>query len=84
MQSVLITTNVESHSGEVYSMQDYIWDPYNTGQINQLDKAQRRAARFTTKNYTDRQPGSVTQMVTQHGWEPLQGRRVNDPPPFAI
>ena len=40
--------------------------------------------RFTTKsarlarsnNYTDRQPGSVTQMVTQLGWEPLQVRRV--------
>jgi myo-inositol-hexaphosphate 3-phosphohydrolase len=28
-----------------------IWDPYNTGQINQLEKVQRRAARFTTKNY---------------------------------
>ena len=53
-----------------------IWDPYNTGQINQLEKVQRRAARFTTKNYTDRQPGSVTQMVTQLGWEPLQARRV--------
>jgi hypothetical protein len=53
-----------------------IWDPYNTGQINQLEKVQRRAARCTTKNYTDRQPGSVTQMVTQHGWEPLQVRRV--------
>jgi hypothetical protein len=31
-----------------------IWDPYNTGKINQLEKVQRRAARFTTKNYTDR------------------------------
>jgi ribosomal protein L31E len=49
-----------------------IWDPYNRGQINQLEKVQRRAARFTTTNYTDRQPGSVTQMVTQPGWEPLQ------------
>jgi hypothetical protein len=28
------------------------------------------------KNYTDRQPRSVTQMVTQLGWEPLQVRRV--------
>ena len=28
-----------------------IWDPYNTGQINQLEKVQRRSARFTTKNY---------------------------------
>ena len=32
-----------------------IWDPHNTEQINQLEKVQRRAARFTTKNYTDRQ-----------------------------
>jgi hypothetical protein len=29
-----------------------------------------------SNNYTDRQPGSVTQMVTQLGWEPLQVRRV--------
>jgi hypothetical protein len=31
---------------------------------------------YTTKNYTDRQPGSATQVVSQHGWEPLQVRRV--------
>ena len=53
-----------------------IWDPHKTGQIDQLEKVQRRAARFTTRNYTDRQPGSVTQMVTNLGWEPLQVRRV--------
>ena len=53
-----------------------IWDPHNIGQINQLEKVQRRAARFTTRNYTDRQPGSVTQMVKNLNWEPLQVRRI--------
>ena len=53
-----------------------IWDPHNSGQIEQVEKVQRRAARFATRNYTDRQPGSVTQMVNNLGWEPLQVRRV--------
>jgi hypothetical protein len=35
-----------------------------------------RAARFVTRNYHDRHPGSVTQMVQQLQWEPLQVRRI--------
>ena len=31
---------------------------------------------FVTRNYHDRHPGSVTQMVQQLQWEPLQVRRV--------
>jgi hypothetical protein len=33
-------------------------------------------ARFATRNYHDRHPGSVTQMVQQLQWEPLLVRRV--------
>ena len=51
-----------------------IWDPHNIGKIDQLEKIQRRAARFTTRNYFDRQPGSVTNMIVKLGWEPLQVR----------
>ena len=52
------------------------WDPWNSGNIQQVEKVQRRAARFVTRNYHDRYPGSVTQMVQQLQWEPLQVRRV--------
>ena len=52
------------------------WDPWNSGNIQQVEKVQRRAARFVTRNYHDRHPGSVTQMVQQLQWEPLQVRRV--------
>ena len=53
-----------------------IWDPHTTRQVTQIEKVQRRSARFVTRNYWDRQPGSVTNMVTSLGWEPLQVRRV--------
>ena len=52
------------------------WDPWNSGNIQQVEKVQRRAARFVTRNYHDRHPGSVTQMVQQLQWETLQVRRV--------
>ena len=41
------------------------WDPWNSGNIQQVEKVRRRAARFVTRNYHDRHPGSVTQMVQQ-------------------
>jgi hypothetical protein len=45
---------------------------------SRMDLGKRSFGRHPSwfKNYTDRQPGSVTQMVTQLGWEPLQVRRV--------
>jgi hypothetical protein len=49
---------------------------WNSGNIQQVEKVQRRAARFVTRNYHDRHPGSVTQMVQQLQWETLQVRRV--------
>ena len=44
------------------------WDPWNSGNIQQVEKVQRRAARFVTRNYHDRHPASVTQMVQQLQW----------------
>ena len=41
-----------------------IWDPHTIRQVTQLEKVQRRAARFATRNYWDPQPGSVTSMVS--------------------
>lgn len=45
-------------------------------QVHQLEKVQRRAARFATKNYHDNHHGSVTQMLQDLHWEPLQTRRL--------
>ena len=53
-----------------------VWDPHTTGQIKQIEKVQRRAARFATRNYYDRTPGSITSMVTNLKWEPLAFRNV--------
>ncbi|KAK3104780.1 hypothetical protein FSP39_009959 [Pinctada imbricata] len=52
------------------------WDPWSSKHIHQLEKVQRRAARFVTRNYHDRHPGSVTQMLKDLHWEPLQIRRL--------
>ena len=51
------------------------WDPYISDQINQLDKVQRRAARFVSDNYRDKTPGCITAMVKSLGWERLKERR---------
>ena len=39
-----------------------VWDPYHKCQINQLEKIQRRAARFVLHNYS--RESSVTRMLT--------------------
>jgi hypothetical protein len=39
------------------------WDPYTCDQINQLDKVQRRAARFVSNNYRDKTPGCHSDKV---------------------
>ena len=41
-----------------------VWDPVTQKNIQLLEQVQRRAARYVFNNYSDRQPGCVTQMVT--------------------
>ena len=53
-----------------------IWDPYHQTNIKALESIQRRAARFATRNYYDRTPGSVTSMLNNLQWESLEARRV--------
>ena len=55
-----------------------IWDPYNQQEIQQLEHVQRQAARFATGNYYSRDPGRVTSMLHQLGWEPLEHRRARN------
>ena len=50
-----------------------VWDPYEIGDINQLEMVQRRAARFVCNRYRNR--SSVGSMLDMLEWEPLQTRR---------
>ena len=52
-----------------------VWDPTNRKKIGNLEKVQKRAARFIFNNYTDRTPGCVTRMVESLKWEKLEERR---------
>ena len=56
-----------------------IWDPHQQKYVAKIEMVQRRAARFVKNiphRYTGPQP-SVTAMVNQLGWKPLQERRHN-------
>jgi len=48
-----------------------IWDPHQQKYIDKLEMTQRRAARFV-------KPVSVSAMVSDLGWEPLQTRRLHN------
>jgi hypothetical protein len=43
-------------------------------QISQLDSVQRRAARFVSNNFQDREPGAVTSIISNLKWESLEQR----------
>ena len=53
-----------------------VWDPYQQTQTQKLEKVQRRAARFVQNNYS--REASVTNMMTDLKWQPLQHRRTAD------
>ena len=50
-----------------------VWDPYLEGDIQRIEKIQRKAARFVKKDY--QKTSSVTSMLKDLGWETLQQRR---------
>ena len=58
-----------------------IWDPHTKDKISQIEKVQRRAARWTTSNYDYR--SSVTSMIENLGWRTLEQRR-SDPPLMPV
>ena len=51
-----------------------VWDPFRKCHINALEMVQRKAARFATSNYT-REPGTVTTILQNLGWQTLENRR---------
>jgi ribonuclease P/MRP protein subunit RPP40 len=50
-----------------------VWDPYQMNHISQLERVQRRAARYVCNRYHN--TSSVTGMLSGLGWESLQERR---------
>ena len=54
------------------------WDPTSSEGIVKPEKVQRQSARFVHGNYSERDPGYVTPMVSDLGWETLESRRKKD------
>ncbi|XP_072051838.1 uncharacterized protein [Amphiura filiformis] len=50
------------------------WDPHTIGHCKQLDRIQRSAARFVKHNY-EKSEGTVTKILRDLEWPPLQDRR---------
>jgi len=50
-----------------------VWDPHEKGDIHRLDMVQRQAARYVKNKYHNR--SSVTDMLADLQWKPLQERR---------
>ena len=54
-----------------------VWDPQHKNHIDQLEKIQKRAARFITQNY-EFSPGNTRKNMDILGWVPLQERRARN------
>ena len=52
-----------------------IWDPHLQKDVDKLEKIQRQAARFITRDYFSRDPGCVTKMLKDLELPTLQDRR---------
>ena len=52
-----------------------VWDPYYQQDIEKLERVQRQAARFITKDYRTREPGCVNRMLQDLNLPPLVERR---------
>ena len=52
-----------------------VWSPHTATDINKLEPAQRRAARWVTRDY--RYTSSVTSMLKDLNWRPLDQRRID-------
>ncbi len=50
-----------------------VWDPYQIKNISNLEKVQRKAARFVKQDYS--KYNSVTRMIHELGWKNVQDRR---------
>jgi hypothetical protein len=51
------------------------WCPYRVRDMKSLERIQRQAARFCKNNYS-REEGTLTQILSELGWETLETRRL--------
>ena len=54
------------------------WDSYMDNLSNEIEKIQRRAARFVISDYQNYELGSVTRLLKDLGWKSLKNRREVD------
>ena len=54
------------------------WDPHTDNLPNEIEKIQRRAARFVTSDYQNYELGNVTTLLKDLGWKLLKIRREVD------
>jgi hypothetical protein len=69
-------TKIRCYTTVVRPLVEYcgvVWDPYTQTNIQELEKVQRRAARYVFSDY--RRTVSVTEMLQQLQWRSLQERR---------
>ena len=59
---------------QILEYRSSVWDPHYDGLNEELEKVQKRAARFVTRNYTFGE-GSMTDILAELKWETLQKRR---------
>ena len=52
-----------------------VWDPHLKKHVKQIEGVQRRAARLV-KNFYTREPGTVTNLLNELNWIPLEVRRI--------
>ena len=74
-------THVKKQCYEVYvrpilEYSSTVWDPYHRNEIDILEKVQRRAARFTSKNFNPNVDSGT--LVADLGWQTLAQRRKNN------
>ena len=63
------------HIRPVLEYDSSVWDPQSILLQDELEKVQKRAARFVTGNYVDYETGSMTGILKQLKWESLKRRR---------
>ena len=67
-----------AYKGLVRQILEYVssvWDPQSILLQDELEKVQKRAARFVTGNYVDYETGSMTGILKNLKWESLKKRR---------
>ena len=78
IQNCPVQTRRAAYLALVRSSLEYasaVWDPHIQQDIDKLERVQRRAARFISKDFRSKQKGCVTKMLQTHNLPTLQQRR---------